>query len=197
MTNVGRMQKEIQNFLTEHLGKADFTLDSIKKGGSDREFFRVCLPDETSFIFMHYGTEVEENAYWARINKFLAGLDICVPQIVAQDIKQHFILLTDLGDVDLWSKRVLPWDKRRNYYFQALTQVRRLHAYPLVSISADLKLSESYGPRLYKWEQNYFLENLVREVCKLKIEPSLLKDLERELDALIRRLQNRALSDPS
>jgi aminoglycoside/choline kinase family phosphotransferase len=183
------MNRGMQKFLNDHLGTVETKLTPIKKGGSDRSFFRVCLPDETSFIFMHYGNEVEENAYWATINKFLTGLDICVPQIVAQDIKQHFILLTDLGDADLWSQRVLPWDKRRNYYFQALTQIRRLHAYPLASIPADLKLSESYGPRLYKWEQNYFLENLVREVCKLKIEPSLLKDLERELDALINYLQ--------
>ena len=183
------MTKEIQKFLNDHLGAADVELIPIKKGGSDRSFFRVCLPDKTSFIFMHYGIEVEENARWADINKFLTGLDISVPQIVALDIKQHFILLTDLGDVDLWSQRDLPWDRRRDYYFQALTQVRRLHAYSLVSIPVDIKLSESYGHSLYRWEQNYFLENLVREVCKLKIEPSLLKDLERELDAFITRLQ--------
>ncbi len=137
------MQKEIQKFLTEHLGKVDFNLEPIKKGGSDRSFFRVFLPDKTSFIFMHFGAEVEENAYWADINKFLAGLEISVPQIVAQDIRQHFILLDDLGDVDLWSQRVLPWDKRRDYYFQVLTQIRRLHAYPISQIPADLKLSES------------------------------------------------------
>jgi aminoglycoside/choline kinase family phosphotransferase len=183
------MNREIQIFLNDHLGAVEANLIPIKKGGSDRSFFRVCLPDKTSFIFMNYGSEVEENAYWAKINKFLAGLNICVPQIVAQDIRQHFILLTDLGDADLWSQSFLPWDKRRDYYFQALTQIRLLHAYPLVSIPADLKLSESYGHRLYKWEHHYFLENLVQEVCKLKIGPSLLKDLERELDALINRLQ--------
>jgi len=32
------MQKEIQKYLTEHLGKADFKLKPIKKGGSDRQF---------------------------------------------------------------------------------------------------------------------------------------------------------------
>src|ERR1035437_8004684 len=183
------MNKEIQKFLNDHLGAVDVELIPIKKGGSDRSFFRVCLPDKTSFIFMHYGNEVEENAYWAGINKFLAGLEICVPQIIAQDVSQHFILLTDLGDVDLWSQRALPWDRRRDYYFQALTQIRLLHAYPLASIPVDLKLSESYGLRLYKWEHDYFLENLVREVCKLKLASSLLKDLEKELDALTTRLQ--------
>ena len=183
------MTQEIQIFLNNHLGSKDFELITIKKGGSDRNFFRVYLADKTSFIFMHYGTEVEENAHWVHINKFLAGLNISVPQIVALDIKQHFILLTDLGDAALWSQRVLPWDKRCNYYFQALTQVRRLHAYPLAKIPANLKLSESYGPGLYNWEQNYFLENLVREVCKLKLTPSLLKVLEKELAALINSLQ--------
>ena len=60
------MHKEIQKFLTEHLGKADFKLEPIKKGGSDRQFFRVTLPHEDSFIFMHYGDEVAENAHWIR-----------------------------------------------------------------------------------------------------------------------------------
>ena len=184
------MNKEIQKFLNDHLGAVDVELIPIKKGGSDRSFFRVCLPDKTSFIFMRYGTEVKENSYWAGINKFLAGLDICVPQIIAQDVSQHFILLTDLGDVDLWSQKALPWAKRRDYYFQVLTQIHRLHSFDLKSIPAYVKLSESYGLRLYKWEYDYFLENLVREVCKLKLAPSLLKDLGEELDALIIRLQN-------
>ena len=183
------MTKEIQKFLIQHLGNADFKLEPIKKGGSDRSFFRVYLPDKTSFIFMHYGTEVEENAHWPAINKFLAGLEISVPQIVAQDIRQRFIVLEDLGDVDLWSKRALPWDRRRDYYFQVLTSIQRLHAYPLAQIPADLKLSESYGPRLYSWEHDYFLENLVGEVCKIKLSPSLLKELKMELDALRTRLQ--------
>jgi aminoglycoside/choline kinase family phosphotransferase len=183
------MQKEIQKFLIQHLGNAYFKLEPIKKGGSDRSFFRVYLPDKTSFIFMHYGTEVEENAHWANINRFLFGLEISVPQIVAQNIRQHFILLEDLGDVDLWSQRALPWDRRRDYYFQVLTQIHRLHAYPLAQMPAVLKLSESYGPRLYSWEHDYFLENLVGEVCKIKLPPSLLKELKMELDALCTRLQ--------
>ena len=189
MKNKEFMNQEIQKFLNNHLGVANFEIAPIKKGGSDRSFFRVCLPDKTSFIFMHYGNEVEENAYWAGINKFLAGLDICVPKIIAQDIKQHFILLADLGDVNLWSQRALPWDRRRDYYFQALTQIRRLHAYQFSRLPADFKLSESYGSRLYKWEHDYFLENLVREVCKLKLVPSLLKEVGDELDALGARLQ--------
>ena len=188
------MHKEIQKFLTEHLGNAYIKLDPIKKGGSDREFFRVSLPDKTSFIFMHYGDEVEENAHWININRFMASLDIIVPRIVAQDVSRHFILLEDLGDVDLWSKRSLPWAERRDYYFQVLTQIHSLHSFDLKSVLADIKLSEGYGPRLYKWEYDYFLENLVGEVCKIKLSSSDSAKLMKELDALSARLQKIELS---
>ena len=183
------MHKETQKFLTEYLGHADFKLDPIKKGGSDRQFFRVTLPDKTSFIFMHYGDEVEENAHWININRFMASLDISVPRIIAQDVSRHFILLEDLGDVDLWSKRFLPWAQRRDYYFQVLTQIHRLHSFELKSLPADLQLSESYGSGLYKWEHDYFLENLVGEVCKIKLSLADAAKLNKELDVLSARMQ--------
>ena len=184
------MQKEIQIFLTKNLGNTDFNLEPINKGGSDRVFFRVSLPDKTSFVFMHYGDEVAENAYWARVNKFMASLDINVPRVIAQDDKQHFILMDDLGEIDLWSHRFDPWEKRRDYYFQAFSQIQRLHSFDAKSIPAYVQLSESYGPRLYKWEHGYFLDNFVFEVCKIKLSSSDTSNLNRELYTLSARMQN-------
>lgn len=183
------MQKEIQKFLNNHLGTKNFELVPIKKGGSDRSFFRVSLQHETSFIFMHYGDEVAENANWAGIDRFMASLGMNVPRIITQDISKHFLLIEDLGDVDLWSERFLPWNERRDYYFQVLTQIYRLHSFDLKSIPADVQLSESYGPRLYKWEHDYFLENLVWEVCKIKLSSADAAKLNKELDALSAHLQ--------
>ncbi|KQC09946.1 MAG: hypothetical protein APR62_12960 [Smithella sp. SDB] len=183
------MQKEIQKFLSDHLGTKNFELVPIKKGGSDRSFIRVSLQHETSFIFMHYGDEVAENACWLGINKFMASLNILVPRIHTHDVSRHFILMEDLGDVDLWSLRFEPWEERRDYYFQALTQIYRLHSVDLKSIPADLQLSEAYGPRLYKWEHDYFLENLAWEVCKIKLSSSDTSKLNKELDALSEHLQ--------
>jgi hypothetical protein len=111
------MQKEIQKFLTENLGKPDFTLEPIKRGGSDREFFRVSLPQGESFVFMRYGDEVTENAYWTRINKFMAALDINVPRVIAQDDKQHFILMDDLGEIDCGRADLNPGKKGANIIF--------------------------------------------------------------------------------
>lgn len=183
-------EPEIKKFLIDNLGsRTTFEILPIKKGGSDRSFFRVCLPDKSSYIFMHYGTDIEENSYWAGINEFLAGINISVPRIIAQDLRQHFILMEDLSDIDLWSQRTLSWDRRRDYYYQILTQIQRLHSFELKKIPADLKLSQGYGSKLYRWEHDYFLQNFVQAVCKLKLSPSLLKNLDKELDKLITRLQ--------
>jgi len=189
MVGTNDMQKEIQKFLTEHLGTADFTLEPIKKGGSDRQFFRVSLPHQDSFILMHYGDEVAENAHWAYINRFMTSLRMSVPQIIEKDESRHFLLIEDLGEVDLWSLRFELWEERRDYYFQVLTQIYRLHSFALSEIPVDLQLSESYGPRLYKWEHDYFLENLVWEVCKIKLSLADTAKLNKELDALSERLQ--------
>jgi len=183
------MNKEMQKFLKDHLGTDGFELEPIKKGGSDRSFIRVSLPDKTSFIFMHYGDEVAENARWASINKFMASIDIRVPQMFARDDSRHFILLEDLGDVDLWSQRFLHWEERRDYYYEAFTQIYRLHSFDLKSLPAGLQLSESYGSKLYQWEHDYFLENLVGEVCKIKLSSSDAAKLMKELKALSARLQ--------
>lgn len=183
------MNREMQVFLDSTLGKKTYELMPIKKGGSDRSFFRVLLPDQSSFIFMHYGIDVAENSCWAGINKFLAGINIAVPRIIAQDTRLHFILLTDLGDIDLWSQRALPWEKRRKYYYQALREIRKLHAFDLARLPADLQLSAGYSEKLYRWEHNYFLENFVGSVCQLEMSPVWQKELQQELTGLIIRLQ--------
>lgn len=183
------MENEIQKFLADNLGVPAWEMTPIKKGGSDRSFFRVVLPDQSSFIFMHYGTDVAENACWAGINEFLVGIGVCVPQIIAQDAHLHFMLIEDLGDTDLWSQRSLPWEQRRDYYFQVLQQIRKLHAFDLAGLPAGLQLAESYSEKLYRWEHNYFLENFVSAVCRLELAPAFLKDLEQELNELIDRLQ--------
>ena len=183
------MQKEIQKFLNDHLGTKNYELVPIKKGGSDRSFFRVSLQHENSFVFMFYGDEVAENTRWAGINKFMESVGMNVPRIITQDISKHFLLIEDLGDIDLWSLRFEPWEQRRDYYFQVLTQIYRLHSFDLKSIPVDLQLSESYGPRLYKWEHDYFLENLVWEVCNIKLSSVDAAKLNKELDVLSERLQ--------
>lgn len=184
------MNKDIRKFLNDHLGVLDFQFEPIKKGGSDRSFYRLSLPGAQTFIFMQFGTEVEENAYWAEIDRFLTELSIPVPRIIAYDYRLRLLLIEDLGDIDLYSLRTLPWHRRRHYYLTALSEIHRLHRYALADLPAQLKLTTGYDRSLYLWEHNYFRENFVEAVCKLHLPDTLSRDWATEASALIDRLQS-------
>ncbi len=49
---------------------------------------------------------------------------------------------------------------------------------------AQVKLMEPFGPELYKWEHDYFRDNFVIEVCKIKLQPAFSQQLDRELQSL-------------
>jgi N-acetylmuramate 1-kinase len=183
------MNLDIRSFLNDHLSVLDFQYDPIKKGGSDRSFYRVRLPQGSTFIFMEYGTEVEENDYWVRINRFMTEIGIPAPRIIAFDAKQRFLLLEDLGEVDLHSLSTLPWHKRRPYYLMALSAIHRLHRLTPAEWPTDLKLSNGYDRSLYVWEHNYFKENFVEAVCGLSFSDALMRDWAEESNELINRLQ--------
>ncbi|MBP1761793.1 MAG: putative phosphotransferase related to Ser/Thr protein kinase, partial [Firmicutes bacterium] len=111
------------------------------------------------------------------------------PRIIAYDHRQRFLLLEDLGEIDLYSLRALPWYKRRHHYLAALSEIHRLHRIPLADLPANLKLTQGYDRSLYLWEHNYFRENFVEAVCQLTLSESLMNDWAEESDALINRLQ--------
>ncbi len=183
------MSNEISRFLQDHLGGVDLQYESISKGGSDRGYFRVRLPDGKTFIFMEYGAGVEENAYWVEINRFLNDMGLPVPRIIAYDSRRRLLLIEDAGDEDLYALREEPWHKRRHYYLRILSDIHRLHRHDLADLPATLKLSKGYDRPLYVWEQNYFRENFIEGVCRLTLSDEQMRNWTDECSALIDRLQ--------
>lgn len=183
------MEKEIEKFLSDHLGFVEFRLRPIDKGGSDRTYSRVLLKDGRNFIFMAYGVETQENAYWVEINRFLNDLHVPVPRIIAFDHRQRFLLLEDAGEVDFYMLRTLPWHKRRRFYLAALSEIHRLHRFPLAGLPAGLKISPGYDEGLYRWEHQYFLDNFVDALCGYDVPESLMRQWEEEASQLVVRLQ--------
>jgi aminoglycoside/choline kinase family phosphotransferase len=67
--------------------------------------------------------------------------------------------------------------------------IHRLHSFPEKNFPSDrVMLMESFGPDLYRWEQDYFRDHFVRDVCGIKLEPSFEREIEIELSALAERL---------
>jgi NDP-sugar pyrophosphorylase family protein/aminoglycoside phosphotransferase (APT) family kinase protein len=162
----------------------------LAKGGSDRTFRRIRFRDASSVIFMHYNTKREENRYYADIAGFLQDIGVAVPRILAHDAARCFILMEDLGNTDLWSLRQAPWEKRSRHYRLVLGMIHNLHSFPMdAPVLRTLPLMPGFGPELYRWERNYFRENLVEGACGISLGTAEAEALEAELSALALRVQ--------
>jgi len=171
-------------FSREALGlptSVPITLSALGKRGSDRAYFRV-----------EWDPKREENTRFADIAAFLAGIGIPVPRVVRHDPAACLVLIEDLGDRDLWSFRQTARETRLALYRKTLFAIHRLHSFPVGSFpSTRVRLMESFGPDLYRWERDYFRTYFVRDVCGIDLEPALKRELEAELSALADRLAGR------
>jgi len=181
-------QKKLLKFARDALGLervVNIKLTPLSGRGSDRAFFRLTWGSTNSAILIRYDPKRTENAYYADIATFLRDINVPVPTLIRHDSDQCFMLMEDLGDVDLWALRNEPWDIRQKLYKKTLTVIHKLHSFPVENFPAvQVKLMEPFGPELYKWEREYFRDNFAIEVCKIKLEPAMARKLEIELQSL-------------
>jgi len=180
---------EITDIVCGTLGLADgmpLEITPINRGGSQRSFSRISCADGTALIFMHYDAGKQENNYYAAIAGFLQKIDVPAPRIFHHDPAGHFLLMEDLGGIDLWHYRQASWDIRRDYYFRTLDIIRRLHAVKKEDSTtvAMPPMMEAFGSELYRWERDYFRQNFVQAVCRIELSVAEAKALEEELAGL-------------
>ena len=177
---------------TLSLGQLDaIHMTPVAGGGSKRSFSRIRYAESrSSVICMHYDLPLAENRIYATIAEFLREINVPAPRIIAHDPARGFIIMEDLGDEDLWSFRDKPWVTRSIYYRKTLAITHRLHSFSVQDFPiGKIPLMEGFGPALYRWERNYFLENFVYAVCGIELDPSDGAQLEDELKGLSERLE--------
>lgn len=146
----------------------DISVEPLEKGGSDRKFYRICAGG-ASLILAKYGNLREENRHYVEIARFLAEIGVRVPEIYFHDESESLIWMEDLGDRDLWSHREEPWPVRRDLYRNALDQVLILHTRAHAASPVEPpRLQSEFNGELYRWEQNYFLENCLGRIFELE-----------------------------
>lgn len=155
------------------LSREAIRVEPLEKGGSDRKYYRIRMPDLTSMILVKYGGHLEENRHYVAIAQFLDAEEIRVPRIYFHDESEGLIWMEDLGEVDLWAHRDDSWQCRRDLYRSALEQAARLHslAYPATGMEL-LQLQKEFNAELYRWEQDYFFDNCLN--LFFKVEPDTI-----------------------
>ena len=171
-------------------GSISIELSPLEKRGSDRTFFRLKWNHKDSAILIHYDPKRVENTYYADIAIFLREIGVSVPRLIRNDPAGSLIIMEDLGDTDLCSLTESSWKTRQPLYEKTLSMIHRLHSFPEKDFPSNrVKIMEGFGPDLYRWEQDYFRNHFVRDVCGIQLEPSFEKELEAELFSLAERLE--------
>jgi aminoglycoside/choline kinase family phosphotransferase len=169
----------------------------LEKGGSDRRYYRIRFSADHSLILVKYNPQKVENQRFVEAANLLCGLGVNAPLIYHHDSEQGLIWMQDLGEEDLWHYRAEPWSVRRRFYEQALDQAIVLHKAD-AAVSESLHLQSGFDEALYRWEQEYCLENCLgryfrvptEEIRRLRSHPEF-GNLARRLASYPRRLVHR------
>ena len=86
----------VQDWLTRQLPGRTFSLAPASADASFRRYFRVTLPDAT-LIVMDAPPPLEDCRPFVHVAGLMAAAGLNVPAILAQDVTQGFLLLSDLG----------------------------------------------------------------------------------------------------
>lgn len=96
-------QQALIQWLQIVLPHSEFKLTTASADASFRRYFRVHLQDRT-LIAMDAPPPQENCEPFVRIAKLFGGAGVHVPQVLAQDLTQGFLLLSDLGDTTYLSQ---------------------------------------------------------------------------------------------
>jgi N-acetylmuramate 1-kinase len=152
-----------------HYQDSTFDIRLLEKGGSDRKYYRIRFSADSSLILVKYQKEKPENLRFVAVANFLDGIGVNAPLIYFHDDEEGLIWMQDLGEEDLWHHRTESWPARRILYQRTLDQVIRLHR-------TDPSLARiSDGPpdfdfALYRWEQEYGLQNCFRRCFQVSAD---------------------------
>lgn len=101
-------QQKLGEWLVATLQRTDFRLTTASADASFRRYFRVHLiaenGDEETLIAMDAPPPQENCEPFVRVAKLFGEAGMHVPSVIAQDLTQGFLLLSDLGDVTYLSK---------------------------------------------------------------------------------------------
>lgn len=87
----------LRRWLAAQVRGAPFTLAPASADASFRRYFRVHLDGGASAIAMDAPPEREDCAPFVRLARLLRAAGVNAPEVLAQDARQGFLLLTDLG----------------------------------------------------------------------------------------------------
>ena len=141
--------EQLQEWLAARIAASSFSLKPASADASFRRYFRLSTGSQ-SWIVMDAPPEREDCRPFVRIAALLRAAGVNAPQVIAQDLEQGFLLLTDLGDITYLA--ALSEDNADRLFGDAIEALLR---WQLASRAGELP---PYDETLLRREANLFPE---------------------------------------
>jgi len=139
----------LENWLKEQFPAKPFTLQPASADASFRRYFRVSFKDQT-LIAMDAPPQQEDCTPFIQVAEILAATGVHVPKIVAQNLDQGFLLLSDLGDTTFLQALNNQMDNADQLYGDAIDALIKLQ------LSQQVEGLPGYDEALLLRELNLF-----------------------------------------
>jgi len=180
--------QQLNHWLSETICTKDYQLEPASDDASFRRYFRLKHNNET-FIVMDAPPEKENCIPFIDIAERLLAVNINVPRIIKKDLKQGFLLLSDLGESQYLD--ALTEESADAPYVNSLYQAA-MQELVIMQQQADTKKLPVYDENLLLQEMELFRDWLLQEHIGL----DLTAGIQAMLDEVFKLLVNEALSQP-
>lgn len=158
-------------------------IEPASSDASFRSYWRVYSHGK-NYIVMDAPPEHEDCLPFINITQLLLATGVCVPKILAQNLNQGFLLLTDLGKVQYLT--VLNSDTFNHLYSDAMTALHQIQSH------ADCQKLPHYNYALLKQEVHLFDEWFISKHLEINLSDAHHKIINDGYEILI----NNALEQP-
>ena len=174
----------LARWLAPHLGGVPFTLTAASEDASFRRYWRATLADGASYVAMDAPPDKEDCRPFVRVARMLTDAGVHAPQVLAQDLGQGFLLLSDLG-----TRTYLQHLNAKNAAELFADATDALLRWQLATRAGELP---PYDEALLRREMNLFPEWYIGRHRGLKLNPTQAESLEQ----IFRLLVQSALAQP-
>ena len=152
---------QLENWLAQVLAGKTFVLTTASADASFRRYFRVHTSGET-LIAMDAPPPQEDCAPFLKVAQLFLDAGLNVPKVIAQDLAQGFLLLSDLGDDTYLSK--LNADNAQQLYGDATDALIKLQ------LASQPDILPLYDEALLTREMNLFPDWYINKHLGITLE---------------------------
>lgn len=150
----------------------DYDLEIASVDASFRRYFRLTKEND-SLILMDSSLELDSLKSFVDVTSRLLDVGVSAPKIYLQDLAQGYLVLQDLGSIDLLTR--LDKNNFNDLYKVAIKEIVKMQ-------DADTKDLPIYDAEFLKFEMNLMQEWFLEKYLKIKLNESQNKMIKNTLD---------------